>query len=222
MDLDSELFSIQRCDLVVRTWRKHFETTAQHPALNVCGHFVNYQELFTAIRIWRHKWDKAYGECNLCFGQLVYFCSPFALTTFWSNFTIVNTLNLLTELCFIKRKGSFIHKSSHSNKIHSLVFFFWWGVLLNAQVFPECYGHCFSNPQDIIALPLFQVVDFKLTIPTVSQWNLLFKTLPWNTGKIFNWLTLYLLKLSNNNKISSHYPLKNMAPALHHRSSKCS
>lgn len=132
MDLDSELFSTQRCDLVVQTWRKHFETTAQHPALNVCGHFVNYQELFTAIRIWRHKWDKAYGECKFSFGQLVYFFSPFALATFWSNLAIVNTLNLLTDLCFIKHKGSFIHKCLYSNKTaecflsYSSCFFFFF------------------------------------------------------------------------------------------------
>lgn len=134
MDLGSEWFSTQRCDLVVQTWRKQFETTAQHPAPNVCGHFVNYQELFAAIRIWRYKWDKAYGECNLCFGQLVYFCSPFALATLWSNFTTVNTLNLLTGLCFIKHEGSFLHKCSHSNKTaecflsYTLCFSFFDGV----------------------------------------------------------------------------------------------
>lgn len=50
------------------------------------------------------------------FGQLMYFCSSLALAALLSNLIIVNILNLLTVLYFIKHKGSFIHKCSHSNK----------------------------------------------------------------------------------------------------------
>lgn len=150
------------------------------------------------------------------------------LATLWSNLTIVNTLNLLTDLCFIKLNGSFIHKCPHLNETaegflyYSCWLYFSWDVLLKTQFFPEYYGHCFSYSQEVIELPLLQVVDFKLTNPIDSQWNLLLKTLPWNTGKIFNCPSLHLLKLPNNNKKSTHYTLKNTVPALHHRSSKCS
>lgn len=92
-----------------------------------------------------------------CFGQLMYFCSPLVLATPWSNLIIENILNLLTELCFIKHKGIFIHKCSFSNKTaegflsYSLgfcFFFFLRDVLLNTQPFSEYYGHCFFYPRE--------------------------------------------------------------------------